>query len=112
MIKLIQGKKYIVRKINEGKQNDLHFFCKFPAKIVIWRLSKAVQGLTLKGAIKLVIHWIIFIGWVDTHFGQEKVEEDCVELAKEVEEDSDDSDALDMEDFDPDVDDLVVGTQP
>ena len=49
---------------------------------------------------------------MDTHFGQEKVEEDCVELAKEVEEDSDDSDALDMEDFDPDVDDLVVGTQP
>ena len=47
---------------------------------------------------------------MDTHFGQEKVEEDCVELAKEVEEDSDDSDALDMEDFDPDVDDLVVGT--
>ena len=26
-----------------------------------------------------------------------------------MEEDSDDSDALDMEDFDPDVDDLVVG---
>ena len=52
--------------------------------------------------IKLVIHCLTLLGWVDTHFGQEKVEEDCVELAKEVEEDSDDSDALDMEDFDPD----------
>jgi len=47
-------------------------------------------------------------GWVDTHHGVEMSE--SVEIAEEAEEDSD-GEALDMEDFDLEADDLVVEVQ-
>lgn len=50
------------------------------------------------------------LGWVDTHHGSEKVEEN-VEVAEEVVSDESDDEALDMEDMNLEDEDLVVPVQ-
>jgi hypothetical protein len=50
------------------------------------------------------------LGWVDTHHGVDMTQNTSVETAEEVDpDDESDDECLDMEDFDLEVDDLVIG---